>query len=134
MAFQATQDANGVVYNGGGGATSPYDGVQGHLAAIPQASKLGVIFELWISQEWAGSSYSQEEGSFGGKNNNGEEWSNSWAGSYPRTKNVTAYRHNQTTNVLFADAHVANRKRNSNTNDAPIDVIWYWQNGVAQGD
>ena len=118
---------------GGSGAINPYDGVQGRLSSIPDASGLGVLFELWISSEWDGY-YNYQEGFFGRRTDNGEEWENDRLNSYVRIKNITAYRHDDSTNILFADSHAEVRRRPSEGNDAPRDVIWYWEGGQALGD
>ena len=118
----------------GANPINPHDGLQGQLGAIPEPSRLGVIFEGWISPDWGGSGYNYQEAFFGQATFNGEEWQNDILNSYVRTKDVTAYRHADSTNVLFADSHVELRNRPTDGFDTPRDVIWYWSNGVGISD
>ncbi|MHB1157438.1 MAG: DUF1559 family PulG-like putative transporter [Phycisphaerales bacterium] len=133
LAYQNAADESGTPRRGDSNATNPYDGAQGRLASIPQSSQLGVIFELWISPQWA-AGYNYQEGYFGNRTYNGEEWTNDIPTSYPRVNNVTAYRHAGTTNVLFADSHVESRNKPTTGYYTPQNVIWYWSNGVGISD
>lgn len=131
--YQNGNDEDGNPRNIGANAVDPHDGVQGRLDLIPDPSRLGVLFDLWLSEEWH-PTLGYTEGFFGNRTYNGQEWG-FFPTSYVRTKNVTAYRHSDSTNVLFADAHVETRKKSLSSGfDTPPDVVWYWSNGVATGD
>lgn len=134
LAYQNASDESGTPRRGDSNATNPYDGVQGRPASIPQPSQLGVIFELWISPTWAGPTYNFQEAYFGNRTYNGMEWTNDIPTSYPRVNDVTAYRHDNTTNVLFADSHVESRNKPTSGYYTPPNVIWYWNNGVGISD
>ena len=132
-AYQNASDETGAPRRGDANAVNPHDGVQGRLSSIPQPARLGVLFELWISPRWA-SKYNYQESVFGNRTYNGQEWSNDYPNSYPRVKNVTAYRHDNTTNILFADSHVESRSAPTRGYFAPRNVIWYWEKGIGMGD
>ncbi len=108
--------------------TVGYDKVQGSVGAAPDAARLGLLMEMFISLTWS-SSYNGSESWYGGADSNGEEFSRDQAWVLDNL----AWRHKDAMNVLFADGHVENKKRNPSSG-YPKDVIWYWNNGIPTAD
>ena len=96
-----------------------FDGVQGNLGKIRDATHLGILLETWTPT----SAY--VERSYG-------DASSSYNELQYFSTTLFAWRHTGQTNVLFADSHV---ERKTNTaSGRPPGVIWYWKNGIPQAE
>lgn len=98
-----------------------YDGVQGSLGRIPDATQLGVLMEVWTPPSvWP----VPVERSFGDAANGPNElqwFSTTWF----------AWRHTKGMNIFFADGHV--ERKGVSPSGSPLGVVWHWRNGVPWG-